>query len=153
MPFDAKKFKTMKFETREGLVKVPGLQDFFPEGEEAVWKIRGLTGVELGRVNEASERYRNINAILEGLISSGATDKADSVKKLVGLGNDTPADIVKRIDMLVVASIDPQVDEDLAVKFCEKYPVEFFDITNTIIKLTGQGHIPGKPRPSGETKA
>jgi hypothetical protein len=153
MPFDIKQFKTAKFEIREGLVKVPDLAPFFPEGEEAVWKIRGLTGVELGRVNEAAERYRNIGAILEGLISSGAAEKVESIKKLVGMGNDTPADIVRRMDMLVVASVSPEVDEELAVKLCEKFPVEFFDITNEITKLTGQGHILGKPKPSGETKA
>jgi len=153
MAFDTKRFKTAKLEAREGLVKVPSLQAFFPEGEEPVWKIRGLTGVELGRVNEAAERYRNIGAILKGLISSGAAEKASSIKQLVGMGDDTPADIVKRMDMLVVASVSPEVDEDLAVRLCEKFPVEFFDITNQITQLTGQGHILGKLKPSGETKA
>jgi hypothetical protein len=153
MSFDAKKFKTGKFTTREGSVKVPGLAAFFPEGEEPVWKVRGLTGPELGKINEAVERHKNIMAIVEGLVSTGAKEKAESVKKLVGLGDDTPADIVKRLDMLVIASVEPEVDEELAVKFCEKFPVEFFEITNEITKLTGQGYIVGKQEPSGETKA
>lgn len=153
MSFDTKKFKTAKFEIREGLVKVPDLQPFFPEGEDPVWKVRGLTGHELGKVNESAERHKNIMSILEGLISSGNAEKVESVKKLVGLGDDTPVDIVKRIEMLVVASISPECDEELAVRLCEKFPVEFFNITNEITKLTGQGHVLGKLKPSGETKA
>jgi hypothetical protein len=144
MPFDVKQFKTSQFVNREGTIKVPDLAPFFQEGEDPVWKVRGLTGHELGRVNEASERYKNITAILTGLISSGATDKVESIKKLVGLGDDTPADIVKRLDMLVVASVDPEVDEELAIKICENYPIEFFTITNEITNLTGQGRVLGK---------
>jgi len=153
MPFDVKRFKTEKFSFREGSVKVPGLAAFFPDGDEAAWRVRGLTGTELGRVNEASERYKNISAILQGLMSSGAGDKAESIKKLVGISDDTPADIVKRIDMLVVASVDPAVDDELAIRLCDKYPIEFYDITNEIVRLTGQGHVPGKQKPSGKTTA
>jgi len=152
MAFNIKTFKTAKFTAREGLVQVPRLTAFFGDGENPVWKVRGLTGRELGKANEASAKYRNVRAIIEGLMSTGAADKAESIKKLVGMGDDTPEDIVKRMDMLIMASVDPVADEDLAIKLCEKFPIEFYDITNEIVKLTGQGHVLGKQQPSGETK-
>jgi hypothetical protein len=54
--------------------------------------------------------------------------------------------------MITIASIDPVITLDVAVKLSETYPIEFYNITGAITQLTGQGQIPGKPKPSGETK-
>jgi len=149
MSFDAKKFLKTKFVPRTAEVPVPDLAAFFEEGMPTVWKIRGLTGHELGRVNEAADRNKNMAAILEGLASEASKDKAEAVKDMLGLGKDTPQDIAKRIEQLTIASIDPKCTTDLAVRLCEVYPIEFYQITNMILQLTGQGQMPGKPQPSG----
>jgi len=151
MSFDAKKFLKTKFTARTEPVPVPDLQTFFAEGEKPVWTVRGLTGQELGRTNEAAEKNRNVAAILEGLISADAKEKAQAVKELLGVGGSTPADIAKRLECLVIGSVDPPCTLDLAVRLCETFPVEFFQITNVITKLTGQGQLPGKQPPSGGT--
>ncbi len=151
MAFDEKKFLKTKFTPRTEEVPVPDLQPFFKEGAEAVWKIRGLTGQELGRANEAAARNKDIAAILEGL-TGGGKEKAQAVKDMLGLGGDTPQDVAKRIEFLVIGSVDPICSQSLAVKLCEAYPVEFFDLTNRITQLTGRGQLPGKQPPSGETQ-
>jgi hypothetical protein len=151
MGFDAKKFLKTKFTPRTDEVPVPDLQAFFPEGAKAVWTVRGLTGQEVGRANEAAERNKNIAAILEGLTAESAKDKAEALKELLGIGGNTTADIAKRLEHLTVASVDPKCTLDLAVRICEVFPVEFFQITNKITILTGQGQMPGKQQPSGAT--
>lgn len=151
MGFDAKKFLQTQFVPREETVPVPDMKDFFPEGEKPEWKVRGLTGVELARSNEAVARNKDIAAILEGLISQNNQAKIDSVKQLIGTDDKVPNDIAKRIELFIMGSVEA-VDIDIANKICTAFPVEFFEITNKITVLTGQGHVPGKPKPSGETQ-
>jgi len=149
--FDLKKFRNAKFEARFEDVPVPDLKEFFGEGAEApAWRVRGLTGHELGKVNEAAERNRNVSAILEALLSNSADDKAEAVKKLVGLDDAVPHDIARRLEMLSLGSVDPEMDLELAVKLCTHFPIEFFALTNAITKLTGQGaEIKKKQNSSG----
>jgi hypothetical protein len=151
MSFDSKKFLKTKFVPRTEDVPVPDLQAFFPEGSKAIWKVRGLTGQELGRAAEASERNRNIVAIIEGLTAEAAADKAEALKDLLGVGGSTPQDIAKRLEHLTIGSVDPPCTLDLAVRLCEVFPVEFYQLTNKILTLTGQGQSPGKQPPSGVT--
>lgn len=154
MGFDSKKFLKSKFVHRTEEVPVPDLQAFFPEGEPAVWKVRGLTGQELGRVKEAPERQQKMSGILEGLLSSVTKDVVEGVKAALGAGTaESPADIAIRIEQLVIGSIDPVCTLDLAVKMCEVSAIMFFLLTNKITILTGQGQMPGKFKPSSETQA
>ena len=152
MSFDTKKFGKEKFTPREQDVPVPDLKDYFQEGEPLVWRVRGLTGHEIGRAAEASDRNKNILSILEGLTSTASEDKVTAVKNLLGFGTDAPQDIAKRIEHLTLASVDPVCTQDIAVKLCEAFPIEFYQITNVIMELTGRGKMPGKQMPSGTMK-
>lgn len=153
MGFDSKKFLKMKFTERTFPVPVPDLKEFFADGTEAVWVVRGLTGQEVGRSAEAADRNKNIQAILAGLTSDTSKEKSEALRNLLGVGANTPADIAKRIEQLVAGSVDPKCTSDLAVRLCEVFPVEFYQLTNKIIELTGQGQVPGKQNPSGVTAA
>ena len=149
MTFDRKKFLNTKFQPREAEIEVKDMADFFG-GDRPVFTVRGLTGQELGRCNEASQRNKNISGILDGLLSSQDQAKKDAVAKLIGIG-ETPADIAKRLEQLQIGSVEPKVDWELSVRICETFPIEFYQLTNKILELTGQGHVPGKPKPSGKT--
>lgn len=181
MQFDTQKFLQTKFQAREDSVPVPDMKEFFnynpddpdnpefikdpkskkksgvkiknPKWKPPVWKIRGLTGVEVARANEAMDRNKNISAIIEGLIAHNAREKVQAVKQLIGNDEKVPNEIAKRIELLIMGSIDPKVDTELAVKICRVFPIEFYEITNKISLLTGQGHLPGKLKPCGETEA
>lgn len=152
MPFDAKQFLKTKFSARSEDVPVPDLAAFFPPDAEPLWRVRGLTGQELGRAAEAAEKNKNLAALLEGLTADSSKERSEAVKEMFGLGADTPADVAKRIEHLTAASVDPLCPLDLAVKLCETYPIEFYRLTNKIVELTGLGQLPGKPPPSGEIK-
>jgi hypothetical protein len=151
--FNTKKFLKTKFVARTFDVPVPDMKDFFEEGAPAIWKVRGLTGQELGRANEAAGKHKSIVAIIEGVMSTSSKDNADAVKDLLGLGTDTPADVAKRMEHICMGSVEPKCPLDLAVRICETFPIEFYQITNKIMELTGQGQVPGKPKPSGGTQA
>ncbi len=151
MPFDTKKFLKTKFQHRIEEVPVPDLKDYFQDGATPVWRVRGLTGQEMGRVNEAADRQKKVLAVVEGLMSSSRSESVEAVKGMLGLGSDTPDDIVKRIEQLIIGSVDPECNTDLAVRLCEAYPIEFYQLTNKILQLTGQGQLPGKQKSSGVT--
>lgn len=150
--FNKKAFMKTQYEPRTEKVPVPDLKDFFEEGAEPVWIVRNLTGHELGKVNEAKERNKNIEAILEALVSAQSKEKADAIKHLIGLNNETPGDIVQRLEMLVIASVDPVCDQEMAVKIYTYFPGVFVPLTNAIRNLTGQGaQVKKKQTPSGAT--
>lgn len=152
MAFDAKRFQKEKFRHRTEDVPVPDLKEWFGPDDNPVWVVRGLEGAELGFVRDSAARNRNIAAILEGLISASDRDKVQGIRDLLGMGNSIPDDIAQRIEMAIMGSVDPSCDRDLAVKLCKSFPIEFYSITNTISRLTGQGQVPGKKKDFGKTE-
>lgn len=148
MTFKSKEFLAQKFDPREEVVRVPDLADWF-DGEP-VWRVRGLTGQELGKSNIAAEKSREIRAILEGLASKSSKRISEAINDLVD--PDTPIDIAKRISMLQLGSVDPVCSEQLALKVCKTFPVEFYTLTTKILELTGKGHTAGESKPFGTTE-
>lgn len=153
MAFNEKKFMSTNFTPRTKDVKVPDMKDFFDDDSEPVFRVRGLTGNELARVHEAVDKHRDIAGLVSGLLSGQSQEKIDSIRSAIGVTDDVPAEIARRLEMLSIASVDPVISLELAVKFCESYPIEFYSVTGAISELTGQGQLPGKPTPSGKTKA
>lgn len=151
---DIQKFLSASFTQRESEVPVPALKSFFPKGQKAVWKVRGLTAAELGRAREAKERTDTIKSVVSAMAGEG--DKAAALRDVMGLSEgEVPRDISMRIEMLVLGSVDPEIstdNRDVAVKLAESFPTAFYTITNEIQNLTGQGAELGKPKRSGTTR-
>jgi len=135
------------FQPRTAEIPVPALAEFFDD-EKAVWTVRGQTASEIARAAEASQRQNNISGVIEAIGQSQS--KVDEIKKLVGIHDDTPADIIKRLEQITQCSVSPEIDLSCAVKLAETFPIEFYIITNIINKLTGMGMDIKKPKPSGE---
>src|SRR5690554_2865991 len=161
MDFDIQKFTSAAFKPREGEVAVPGLAPFFKgparqdeQGNELppVWKVRGLTGTELGHAAEAAARNRNRNALIEGLTAGKDDSLTSAVKEMLGTAGKVSDETAKKLEMLVQGSVDPQCTHQLAVKLNESFPVEFGMLVNEIVRLTGLGGEPGKPKPSSKTQ-
>lgn len=153
MPFNCNKFMNTVFVPREEDAKLSDeCKSFFPEGELCVLKVRGLTGPELAEVHAAADKQKNLAAILEGLLSDANTVKVDAIRKAVGIEKGTPAETARRLELFVRGVVVPKVNVAFATKFCEKYPIDFYHVTNVITRLTGAGSLPGKPKPSGNNK-
>lgn len=138
MGFNVDKFTGAKFVPRTKDVPVPGLAQWFGEGEAAVWKVRGLTGNELNRAMEAQQRRHSVDGIVKAIAASG--DQADAIRAAIGLTKDAPGEVVKRLEMLVTGSVEPAIELPTAVRLAEAFPVEFLQLTNEITMLTGMGH-------------
>ena len=143
MGFDTNKFLQANLKCRTKYEEVEDLKAFFPEGEKPQWLVKGLTGQELGACNSAVERNSTFAAVVEGLSSKLPEQVKKAIANLVG-GEGVPDDVAKRICMLVLGSVDPKVDESIAVHLCTTFPVEFYQLTQSITTLTGLGYELGK---------
>ena len=152
MSLNVKSFMETAFEPRTREFPVPQLKQWFDKGEKAVWKIRSLSGAEIGQADEASGNSELTGKLFDSLLSANAPEVVAKVKELVGQSGDKPKSIAKRIYHLQKASVDPECSLELAVKICDNYPILFLEITNAILVLSGQGNQPGKLPPSGGTK-
>ncbi len=148
MAFNAEKFERSKFEARRAKVPVPALSDFFDEGETPEWEVRGLSAVELHKAMEAGKRQGSIEAIVKAIAAN--QDQAGAVRKALGLTKDTPGEIAKRLEMLVMGSVAPAVSLPVAVKLAEAFPIEFLQLTNEISDLTGRGAEMVKPQAASQ---
>jgi len=153
MGLDVNKFVNSKFDTTTEEIKLDCLKDFFGKDEKPVIKVKGLTGVELGFVNESIDRSKAVNDIVEKLMSTVGKEKAEGVFEGVGLSDETPSDIVRRIEIMKKGVVEPEVGHEFVLKFCDRFPVEFYEVTNKILELTGKGQSLVKPSPSGKKTA
>jgi len=143
MPFNIDRFDATKFEPRTAEVRVDALAAFFDEGEEPLWKVRGMTATELYKTVDARNRQESTVAIVKAIANN--VDQVTAVRKALGLTSDVPGEIVKRLEMIVMASLSPTIELPTAVKLAESFPIEFMLITNQITELTGRGADTVKP--------
>jgi hypothetical protein len=136
MSFDAAKFERAKFADRTKGVDVPALSDFFDD-DKCVWVVRGLNSNELHKAMVASQTQKALEQILKAI--SENKDQAQNAGNVLGIHGDTPGEIAKRLEMLTMGSVDPEITLPIAVKLAEKFPIEFLTLTNTITELTGMG--------------
>ena len=151
MAFNPEKYMTDEFEDRVIDYPVPDLAPWC-DGE-AVFKIRGLTGVELAQVRENLNRRKAAQKLL-GEAESKSIDKAitDAARVILGLvGDKIPEEHARFIDIVVFGCVEPKMDLQAAVALGKNHPVEFSGIANQIMMLTGQGRsAKKKPLASGE---
>jgi hypothetical protein len=149
---DINAFLNASLSPRTETVPVPELKEWFGK-DKPEWTIRGLTAAELGVANMASDKgQENLKAMVEAMAGKG--DKAAAMRKSLGiLEGEVPGDVSRRIEMLAAGSVAPVLgsdNRDVAVKLAEAFPTVFYNLTNKILGLTGQGSEVGKPKPSGK---
>lgn len=147
MPFNAQKFERAEFRPRTATLALPALAPFFDEGEPPEWTVRGLTAAEFARAQDAEKRNTSIDMLIGALAAAQSkSDAVNEARKALGLaGANTPGEVAKRLELLVAGSVAPVVTMETAVRFSEKFAVDFYVVTNKIIELTGQGFDLGKP--------
>lgn len=152
---DLQKFLSAALVPRQTTLEVPELAAWFGD-KPPVWTVRGLSAAELSRANEASAHgLDNARAMVAALAGDG--DKAAAIRRGLGLSDeDVPTDVSRRIEMLSAGSVLPELgpnNREVAVKLAEAFPTTFYQLTNAITNLTGQGSEVGKPQRSGTTPA
>jgi hypothetical protein len=151
MAFDLKAFEKTKFESRTADVPVPELKDFFDEEEEAVWTVRNLTASEIAKVEMSGQNVEKMKAILEGITSDKPADIANSIKELAGVSNDLEPEFRKHLTRLELASVNPKITRQIAVKLADVSGSAFYRIIAQIKELSGKGAVMGKLQASTKT--
>lgn len=146
MSFDLERFRAASLSPREADVRVSDLTHWFGDGADPVWRVRGLTGEEVARANEASARHELVANAVEALSAAARRDgdQVEALKTLIGYGTETPAELAKRFDHLVFGSVSPKIDREIAVRLFRAYPHVGYHLTNKILELTGLGPDLGK---------
>lgn len=150
MAFNQNGFMTTAFIERTATVAVPGLSEFFEKSEKPEWVVRGQTGVEVARAIDASVKIKNMSSILEAV--GNTKMQIAELKNILGLSDDAPPEIIKRMEQLVDCSVSVKVDLPFAMRLAETKPNEFYLLTNKIIELTNSGMDIKKLKTSGETQ-
>lgn len=149
MAFDTKAFLRAEFIPREERMPVPALKAFFGS-DEPVFVVRGLTADEINRAQEATKRSKDTDDILQALIADNP-DKLDELREALGISsNDRPAEVIRRLEILVQGIVEPSLDMQMAIKFATAFPIDFYSITSKILELTGLGMDLKKSKPSGK---
>jgi len=152
MAFDIEKFSSADLKQREAEVSVPELKDFFGKDEPTVWIVKGLTGEEHARVNDAVKQNKDLGALVQSLFSSSTEKKVDAIREAFGMSDEVPDDIVRRIAILRYGSVSPECSQELAVKIAKSFVIVLFNLTTKIMELTGLGSTLGELKASGQTK-
>lgn len=144
--FNAAKFTNTNFAMPTDSVAVPKLKDFF-ESDDPVWMVSGLTGEQNAQVLMAQEKNQAIGDLVAAVLTAKGDKRSQALTGLMGMSSDKlPDDIVRRIEILMLGSVEPTCDRDLAIKIGMFFPTVFYTLTNRILELTGEGgHIVGKP--------
>jgi hypothetical protein len=150
MTFDIDKFRQAQLAPRTSEVKALGLKDWFGEGVEPVFKIRGLTGEEFYAVREATQKRRDLQAIASRLFSGEGGAFADAIEEFYG---GVPDELARRIEVLIGGCVDPKFDRTAALKLFKYYPSDAHLIAEAILRATGEGAVLGESKGSGATPA
>lgn len=138
MPFNVDRFESQEFQPRTRDVVLPSLKAFFDKDEKPVFTVRGLNSNELHRAVNASQSNKQVANIVSAIAESG--DQAAAIRKAIGLGEEVPGEVSKRMEMLKCGLVSPELGMGQVVKFAETFPIEFMQLTNDITELTGLGY-------------
>lgn len=141
--FNLDGFENHEFHRRTKRVRVEALAPFFDIGSEPEFEVRGLSSDELHTSMDAGATAKNLSAVVKAI--AGSKEQVDEIRAAIGLTEDTPAEVRKRIEMLVQGSVEPKLNHRAAAKIAENFPIEFMQLTNEITELTGLGAAMEKP--------
>lgn len=145
------KYRNERRAPRTEIIPVPLLADYFDKDKKPEFTVRGLTGAEFGRCEESANRQEEKIKMAAALIGGDADAKAEALKQSAD-GPKIPDSVSKRIEMLAIACVEPKLEHSDAVLISEDFPIEFYQLTNAINRLTGAGRVLGKPKVSGKGK-
>lgn len=154
MGFDLKRFRKTKFEHQTDEVPLPPVfKEFFGEGDPLVWKVRGLTGQEIGRAQVAAAKNLNLSAMVDAMASGKGKEKVKAFKEMLGVDEEkTPQALAEAFEKIVIGSVEPKVDLEDVLLLCTRSPTAFYNIHAKIKILTDGGMVPGKSKGSTPTQ-
>jgi len=144
MPIDYDKLGATQFEFPTKKMAVPGLKDFFEDGEKPEWEYRGLNGTELALVNNVIQTNAWAESIKKAIYSMDTKGLTKSLDGLQGKDlEEVPPDLAKRLKILELGSVPP-CPEHVCVRLAHTKATLVWNITGKIMALTDDGADLGK---------
>jgi hypothetical protein len=121
--------------------------------ERPMFIVQNLTAIEMAMTKDQVDTASMREKILEGVLANVPESNLKAIKNLAGVisldsdgePEDLPPDYIRRIFYLIYGSVVPEFkDQQEVIKFSRAFPVEFFQLTNEILMLTGMGMDLGK---------
>lgn len=138
--FNSKAFGKASFARRETSVSFPELKDFFNEGQEPKFTVRGLSADEIYRAkHEAADRNKTTSEVMAQLNSGTPNEKASALLQSLGYDDEVPASLVIVFEHVEAALISPKLTRPEIVKLGEFFPTVLMVLENKIMALTGLG--------------
>lgn len=151
MEFNFDEFLKEKYVPRE---KVLTLGNFGDSSESVSWTVRGLTAIELAKVDaaiDANQQLAKLMATVTQAVSADSDTKTkvdaqtEILEKTLGVSGDVPDALIRQFAVFEAGSVKPEVPNRQATrKFSEVHPVEFTRVVNEIWALTGLGKLAKK---------
>jgi hypothetical protein len=148
--FDLTAFSRASLDPRRVTVKTPDLKDWFSEGAEPAFEVRGLTGEEFYTVRQATAKRQDLQAIASRLLSGDGQAIADAIEEFYG---SVPEEYARRVEILIHGCLEPTLDRAAAMKLFKYFPSAAHTIADAILRATGEGSVAGESSGRGETPA
>lgn len=146
--FNLEGFRTVAFKPRESKMTLEALKKAgFGDG---VVLVRGLTSHEIAQSDEASQKGKLLSDLITKLADTSGKQKAAALLEGVGISDNVPELLAKRYEHVARGVVEPKFELSDVVKLADTFPIEFSQIANKILELTGLGkQAEVKPLPSG----
>lgn len=162
MAFNADKFYKTKHERPTFDYPAPDFKEWFDEGEEPVFKIRGLTAVELNTAQNAEESIKTTENLFDAIGENLGGKNKEAMKKMVAamLGKESDEEsgdngfTARMKQTLEFGLCDENIDFSVVNKMVDYAPVQMMQMFYKITELTAQVGVAAKKKPidSGKTK-
>jgi hypothetical protein len=150
--FNSDKFKSTNFVMREKFYEFHGdetlevMKTYFDNGETPGVMLRGLTGKQYSECKNRHNARKNIEVLVTALAGDDTKKIGEELKKKFGDTDETTPEISFRMKALELGS---DLDWETVGTIKHYFPVEFNEMTDIILNLTGMGAMPGELKASG----
>jgi len=148
--FNLEGFRQTTFKPRESVMTL----DAFKKvglGDGKI-KVRGLTALDIAKADEESQikKAKIASNMITQLAGGSSKEKVAVLLEGVGISDNVPELLAKRHAHVVMGVVEPKLDLSDVVKMGDTFPIEFSQIANKILELTGLGQqAEVKLQPSG----
>lgn len=125
-------------------IPVPELKEFFGDGEEPMWEIKPLTGLELSIAEQAAQNFEKLKGLIESIVGDNVKEMKQGFGELLGRTKDTtPEQYLKWLKYIEFGSV-PTCPEHIVVKLAQTKAGTFRRLAYEISVLSAQGADLGK---------
>ncbi|MGB0467756.1 MAG: hypothetical protein ACPGF7_09550 [Pontibacterium sp.] len=136
--FNPTAFDQARFSVREGEITLSALQPFFDD--KPIFRCKMLNSEELAQAEESANSQQVVSELLNRITAGNPHDKAAAIAEAAGIsGDDVPGALRKMIEFVLAGVVEPALSRDQVLKISTNFPVEFKQLFNKIMSLTGEG--------------